>query len=115
MRIASPMRAIPLVVIVALVVGVAAAYATTQSARAKLGVRSTSIGRVLTDQRGRTLYMFMRDTKRASMCSGSCASFWPPLVTKGKPHFAKGVKASLIGTIRRSDGRMQVTYKGHPL
>jgi predicted lipoprotein with Yx(FWY)xxD motif len=115
MRNASPMRAIPLVAIIALVVGVAAAYATTQSARAKLGVRSTSIGRVLTDQRGRTLYLFLKDTKKASMCSGSCASFWPPLVTRGKPSFAKGVRASLIGMIRRTDGRMQVTYRGHPV
>jgi predicted lipoprotein with Yx(FWY)xxD motif len=115
MRNASPMRAIPLVAIIVLVVGVATAYAATQSTRARLGVKSTSIGRVLTDQRGRTLYMFMRDTKRSSMCSGSCASFWPPLVTNGKPHWVKGVRASLIGTIRRSDGRMQVTYKGHPL
>ena len=115
MRNASPMRAIPLVAIVVLVVGVATAYATTQSTRARLGVRSTSIGRVLTDQRGRTLYLFMKDTRRSSMCSGSCASFWPPLVTNGKPHWVKGVKAPLIGTIRPKPGVVQVTYAGHPL
>ena len=115
MRSPSPLGAIPFVAIAVLLVAVAAASAAPHSARATLRVRTTSIGRVLTDQRGHTLYLFLRDTKRMSACSGTCASFWPPFLTQRKPLATKGVKTSLIGTIRRPDGRLQATYKGHPL
>lgn len=115
MRNASLLRAIPLVALALLVLGVAAAYGKTHSARATLNVRSTSIGRVLTDGRGRTLYLFLKDTRRMSACRGSCASFWPPLLTTRKPHATTGAKQALIGTIRRADGRLQATYNGHPL
>ena len=50
-----------------------------------------------------------------SACSGSCASFWPPVVTSGKAVAGAGVKSTLLGTIKRSDGRLQVTYNHHPL
>jgi predicted lipoprotein with Yx(FWY)xxD motif len=76
---------------------------------------STSLGRILVNSRGRTLYMFGKDRNGKSACAGQCASFWPPLIAAGKPRAASGAKASLIGTTRRADGRMQVTYKRHPL
>ena len=62
-----------------------------------------------------TLYLFAKDRKGKSACSGSCAKFWPPLVSHGKPTAGAGVKASLLGTTRRSNGSFQVTYNKHPL
>jgi predicted lipoprotein with Yx(FWY)xxD motif len=75
----------------------------------------TSLGRILVDSRGRTLYLFQKDRSGKSACSGQCAAFWPPLITTGKPRVASGAKASLVGTARRADGRLQVTYNHHPL
>jgi predicted lipoprotein with Yx(FWY)xxD motif len=76
---------------------------------------STSLGRVLVNSRGHTLYMFGKDKNGKSACTGQCATFWPPLIASGKTQAAAGVKASLLGTTKRTDGRMQVTYKRHPL
>lgn len=75
----------------------------------------TSLGRILVSSNGRTLYLFEKDKKGKSSCTGNCAAFWPPLIASGKPDAAAGVKASLLGTTRRADGRMQVTYNHHPL
>ena len=75
----------------------------------------TSLGRILVNSRGHTLYLFSRDRNGKSACSGQCATFWPPLIASGKPRVAGGAKASLIGTIKRADGRRQVTYNHHPL
>jgi predicted lipoprotein with Yx(FWY)xxD motif len=82
---------------------------------ARLAVASTPLGRVLVDGRGRTLYLFGKDKSGKSACSGKCAGFWPPLITSGKPLATAGAKASLLGTTRRADGRLQVTYNHHPL
>ena len=76
---------------------------------------STSLGRILIDPRGRTLYLFGKDKSGKSACAGQCATFWPPLIASGKPLAASGVKASMLGTTKRADGRMQVTYNHHPL
>jgi predicted lipoprotein with Yx(FWY)xxD motif len=64
---------------------------------------------------GRTLYLFEKDNGSNSSCYESCASVWPPLVTKGAPQPGTGVSASLLGTTTRSDGTSEVTYNGHPL
>src|SRR5215510_11022924 len=85
------------------------------NAGAVVSTAKTSLGRVLVDARGRTVYLFEKDRKGKSACSGQCASFWPPLIANGKPRAEGGVRASLIGTTRRTDGRMQVTYNHHPL
>ena len=69
----------------------------------------------LVDAKGRTLYDFPPDMRGASTCYGACASLWPPLTTIGKPHAGSGVAASLLGTTKRSDGKVEVTYGGHPL
>jgi predicted lipoprotein with Yx(FWY)xxD motif len=76
---------------------------------------SSKLGRILVNSRGHTLYLFGKDRNGKSACSGKCASFWPPLIASGKPRAAAGAKASLLGTTRRADGQMQVTYKHHPL
>ena len=91
------------------------AAADNSSTGAVVKTRKTSIGTILVDTRGRTLYRFMRDKRDKSSCSGQCAAYWPPLTTSGKPVAGAGAKASLLGTTRRSDGHMQVTYNGHPL
>jgi predicted lipoprotein with Yx(FWY)xxD motif len=67
---------------------------------------------VLTNAKGFTLYWFAPDTPAKSNCNGSCAGYWPPVT--GTPAAGPGVTGKL-GTIKRSDGATQATYKGHPL
>lgn len=76
-------------------------------------VNTTSLGDVLTDADGMTLYMFTEDGGGGSACVGSCLSTWP--ILKGKPDAGSGADAGLIGTIKRGDGDTQATYGGHPL
>ena len=76
---------------------------------------STGLGKVLVDSRGHALYLFEHDKGTKSACYGKCATFWPPLLTTGKPVAGPGVTASLLGTTKRKDGKLQVTFKGHPL
>jgi predicted lipoprotein with Yx(FWY)xxD motif len=76
---------------------------------------TTTLGRILVDSRGHTLYLFEKDRSGKSACAGHCAMFWPPLIAAAKPRAAGGARASLLGTTRRADGRMQVTYRRHPL
>ncbi len=75
----------------------------------------TKLGTILADARGRTLYLFEKDKRGLSLCTGSCATYWPPVLTKGAPLASGGVKTPLLGTVKRSDGGLQVTYAGHPL
>jgi predicted lipoprotein with Yx(FWY)xxD motif len=70
---------------------------------------------MLVDSRGRAVYLFQKDRNGRSACSGQCASFWPPVIASGKPVAGPGVKTSLLGTTKRADGRLQVTYDHHPL
>lgn len=77
--------------------------------------RHTGLGTFLVDGRGRTLYLFEKDTGRRSRCSGECAQDWPPLTTREKPEAAGKAKASLLSTKRRANGAKQVLYNGHPL
>jgi predicted lipoprotein with Yx(FWY)xxD motif len=62
-----------------------------------------------------TVYMFEADTSSKSTCAAACASVWPPVTTTGQPRTGGNAVASNLGTITRSDGTLQVTYKGHPL
>jgi predicted lipoprotein with Yx(FWY)xxD motif len=62
-----------------------------------------------------TLYLFTKDTPNTSNCYGGCASYWPPLLTNGAPVAGTGVTASMLGTTKRTDGTVQVTYNGWPL
>jgi predicted lipoprotein with Yx(FWY)xxD motif len=89
--------------------------ATSHRGGATVDVRSTSLGKILVDSQGRTLYLFEKDQGPKSTCSGACAAAWPPLTSSGKPKAGAGVKASLLGTTARSDGSSEVTYNGHPL
>jgi predicted lipoprotein with Yx(FWY)xxD motif len=96
-------------------VGAAVAGAKPAAHPATVATAPTGLGRILVDGRGRSLYLFEKDARGRSACSGACAIYWPPVVTSGKAVAGKGVKASLLGSIRRSDGSRQVTYAGHPL
>jgi predicted lipoprotein with Yx(FWY)xxD motif len=78
-------------------------------------LRDSQFGRVLFSGSDRALYLFTRDARRRSRCYGDCAAAWPPFYARGKPRAARGVDASLLGTVKRRDGRRQVTYKGRPL
>ncbi len=73
------------------------------------------LGRILVDSKGLTLYDFHKDKGTTSACYGACASVWPPLTTEGAPQAGEGAMASELGTTKRKDGTVQVTYAGHPL
>ena len=85
------------------------------SDRATVTLRSSDYGKILFDGGGHALYAFTKDPRRRSVCAGACAKAWPPYVVKTRPKAADGVKASLLETTKRSDGRTQVTYNGRPL
>jgi predicted lipoprotein with Yx(FWY)xxD motif len=82
---------------------------------ATVSLRSTKLGMILVNSRGRTLYLFAKDRSGKSACTSSCAQYWPPLRSQGKPTAGPGVKAALVGQTKRADGSMQVTYNKHPL
>jgi len=94
----------------------AATPKTKSGHAATIGVETSgSLGKILVDSQGRTIYLFEKDTGATSTCSGECAVDWPPVTAKGKPTVGKGLTASKVGTTKRSDGSRQVTYNGHPL
>ena len=76
-------------------------------------VTDPKLGAILTDGNGHVVYLFTVDTATASACGGSCVTTWPPLV--GTPKAGTGLDATKLGTLKRSDGSVQVTYGGHPL
>lgn len=73
------------------------------------------LGKVIVNGEGMTLYDFHKDKGTTSSCYGACATAWPPLLSKGEPRATGGAQASLLGTTKRKDGTVQVTYNGHPL
>ena len=82
---------------------------------AAVRVAKSSLGSILVNSTGRTLYLFKADSGTTSACTGACATAWPPLLAKGKPIAGTGLTASKLGTIARAGGSQQVTYNGHPL
>jgi predicted lipoprotein with Yx(FWY)xxD motif len=71
--------------------------------------------KALVGSNGHTLYLFQADKKGTSACSGACAAAWPPVTVTGTPRAGSGVSQALLGTIKRPDGMVQLTYNGHPL
>jgi predicted lipoprotein with Yx(FWY)xxD motif len=82
---------------------------------ATVKVVSSQFGRVIADKRGEAFYLFDKEAGRRSRCYGECAVAWPPVLTKGKPRAGMGADADLLGTTKRRNGKVQVTYNGHPL
>ena len=89
-----------------------ASSASAASGGTTLTVKTIGGQQVLTNPAGFTLYWFVPDTSTTSKCTGSCATYWPPV--KGPATAGSGVTGTL-GTITRSDGSTQATYDGHPL
>ena len=109
------MKKVKLIVLVTVVVASAlatAAFASTKTST--ISLRPTAVGPVLVGANGRTLYLFTADKGAKSVCYGQCATYWPPLIA-GKPVAGAGLDASRLGTTKRKDGKLQVTYNGHPL
>jgi len=75
----------------------------------------SEFGDMLFDRRKQAIYIFENDPTGKTVCYGECAEAWPPVYTKGEPRAADGVRQSLLGTVKRRDGRLQVTYAGKPL
>ena len=73
---------------------------------------TSSLGTILTDAQGRTLYLFTKDASGTSSCTGTCLSVWPPVDANGGAQAGSGASASLLGT---AAGGAQITYNGHPL
>ena len=83
--------------------------------RPSVAVGTSNFGPILFDGRGFALYAFTRDPARRTTCYGACAKAWPPYLVRSRPAAGKGTKAALIGTVRRTDGKLQATYSGRPL
>lgn len=75
----------------------------------------SKLGKFIADETGRSLYMYTKDTKDTSVCYDKCEVSWPPLLTTGSPVLADGVDSKLLGTTKRKDGSVQITYNGMPL
>jgi predicted lipoprotein with Yx(FWY)xxD motif len=98
--------------------GLLAAAGSTRAASqvaARVSVHSTEFGKALFGPSGKVVYVFGADRGSTSHCYGVCAAAWPPLLTTARPLAAVGVEAKLLGMTKRKDGRLQVTYNGHPL
>jgi predicted lipoprotein with Yx(FWY)xxD motif len=84
--------------------------------RARIVLEKSHFGRVLFDSNGQVVYVFENDGRNRSRCtSADCVKAWPPVLTRKPPTAGAGVEAALLGTIRRGDGMLQVTYNGRPL
>jgi predicted lipoprotein with Yx(FWY)xxD motif len=122
-RFLSAVAAVPLLALaVAACGGGSTATVSSSPAKTSSGHTATvgmatnaSLGKILVDSQGRTLYLFQADNGTKSSCTGACAVDWPPLRASGKPVAGSGISASKLGTSARSDGTPQVTYNGHPL
>jgi predicted lipoprotein with Yx(FWY)xxD motif len=97
-------------------------YAATPSAAAPAQPETTtvmlangSLGQILVDGNGRTLYLWEIDRTAKSNCYNACSNAWPPVLTTGTPIGGTGINQSLLGTSARTDGQLEVVYNGHPL
>jgi predicted lipoprotein with Yx(FWY)xxD motif len=91
------------------------ASTTAHRAGTVVQARPSSLGRLLTDGRGKTLYLFEADKPNVSKLSGAGLSIWPPFAATGRLQAKSGALAAKIGTITGADGKPQVTYDRHPL
>lgn len=80
-----------------------------------LRLAESEYGQILLDSKRQAIYIFERDDENESNCYGECAEAWPPVFAEAEPQASNGVKASLLGTTKRRDGKLQVTYAGKPL
>jgi predicted lipoprotein with Yx(FWY)xxD motif len=82
---------------------------------ATIAVEHSPLGPILDNGQGRTVYLFEKDSGTASTCYGACAGIWTPVTTTGAPRAGSGATAAELGTSKRRDGTLQLTYGDHPL
>src|SRR4051812_3899731 len=102
------------VIVTAIAAGVLATAAFATASKPTVSLRKTAVGRVLVAAHGRTVYLFTADKGSKSTCYGQCAGVWPPLIA-AKPTTGAGLSGAQLGTTKRKNGKLQVTYGGHPL
>ncbi|PVG81062.1 hypothetical protein DDE18_19790 [Nocardioides gansuensis] len=78
-------------------------------------LHDSQFGPMLFDESGQAIYLFDVETTSEPECYDACAEAWPPVLTEGEPVAGRGLKPGLLGTTKRTDGTVQVTYGGHPL
>jgi predicted lipoprotein with Yx(FWY)xxD motif len=101
--------------LVLIAAGCGGAIPSSNGGPATLKLTRSQHGQYLVDSQGHSLYLFEKDEGGESYCNGACAAVWPALETEAMPHAGAGVDAAALGTIKRDDGDIQVTYHGHPL
>jgi predicted lipoprotein with Yx(FWY)xxD motif len=82
---------------------------------ATITLGDSEFGSMLFDSNKQAIYVFENERNGEAVCYDECAEAWPPVFTNGKPKAGKGVDASLLGTVKRRDGKLQATYAGKPL
>jgi predicted lipoprotein with Yx(FWY)xxD motif len=87
----------------------------TKSKGTTVKVVPSQYGPVVADGRGEAFYLFAGEKSSRSRCYGACADRWPPVLANGKPRAGPGGHSRLLGTTRRTDGKVQLTYAGHPM
>ena len=108
-------RLLALCVVLGLTAAIVAAAQARTPKSAVVSLRKTSLGTILVDPRGRTLYLFEKDSKGISACTTACLSYWPAFTSRTVPRAGTGVQQSLLGLAKPQHGLRQVTYAGHPL
>ncbi|NDL60314.1 COG4315 family predicted lipoprotein [Phytoactinopolyspora mesophila] len=78
-----------------------------------VAVTESSLGEILVDGDGMTLYLFTVDEPGVSNCDEDCLEVWPPM--EGEPEAGSGVNADLLGSTEHDDGTVQATYGDWPL
>lgn len=81
---------------------------------AKVATDAT-LGKILVDPQGKTLYIWFKDTDENSQCYDACAAVWPPLIVDTKNIGADGAVNGKFGAATRKDGKLQATYNQHPI
>jgi predicted lipoprotein with Yx(FWY)xxD motif len=108
-------RLVALAAVVLATVLAPAALSGASADRSTLTAHSSRFGQILFDGKGFVLYAFTKDPRGRSACYGACAAAWPPYLVRIAPRAGAGVKSKVLGTTRRRDGKLQVTYAGRPL
>ena len=86
-----------------------------EAAGTEIVLGDSEYGSMLFNAKRQAIYIFENDPNGESVCYDECAEAWPPVYTKGEPKARDGVRASLLGTVKRRDGKVQVTYADQPL
>jgi predicted lipoprotein with Yx(FWY)xxD motif len=91
------------------------ANAAVPATAVSVKVQDSSLGPILTDQDGRTLYAFLNDKNGSSSCTGTCIATWPALISTAPAGAGAGTQAALLSQTTRAEGTSQATYNKWPL